>query len=224
MRPVVFLSGGLLVWSAVANLGLGETLYVPRNLLATVGLLWVAHRIGLRRGDLGLERRAAGRGLRWGGASAAVVAVGLAIGIALEDVIGPVATLLADERAALGVGALTWAVLVRIPLGTALFEEVAFRGVLSGTSRRWLGTTIGTGWSAAVFGLWHIPPTIVALRINGVDPTSVEGIGSIAGAVAVTAVAGVIFDLLRLRSGSLVAPVLAHWATNALGLLAAATR
>lgn len=222
MRAVVVLSGGLLAWSTVANLGLGETLYVPRNLAATAGLVWLAHRIGLRRAELGLERHTVARGLRWGGASAAVVAVALGAGVALADVIGPVAALLADERAALGAGALTWAVLVRIPLGTALFEEVAFRGVLSGACRRRFGPTAGTAWSAVVFGLWHVPPTIVALRINGVDPVSLEGLGSIAGAVAVTTVAGVIFDLLRLRSGSLVAPVLAHWATNGLGLLAAA--
>jgi membrane protease YdiL (CAAX protease family) len=37
-----------------------------------------------------------------------------------------------------------------------------------------------------------------------------------------SAAAGVVFTLLRLRSGSLIAPMLLHLATNSLGLLAAA--
>jgi uncharacterized protein len=37
-----------------------------------------------------------------------------------------------------------------------------------------------------------------------------------------TAAAGVLFAWLRLRSGSLLAPVLLHLATNSVGLLAAA--
>jgi hypothetical protein len=40
---------------------------------------------------------------------------------------------------------------------------------------------------------------------------------------AVTTAAGLVITWLRGRSGSLLAPVLAHWATNALGLLTAAT-
>jgi membrane protease YdiL (CAAX protease family) len=41
------------------------------------------------------------------------------------------------------------------------------------------------------------------------------------GAVLVTSVAGLAFCWLRLRSGSLVAPVLAHAATNGLALTVA---
>jgi membrane protease YdiL (CAAX protease family) len=41
------------------------------------------------------------------------------------------------------------------------------------------------------------------------------------GSVAVTFAAGLIFCWLRLRSRSLVAPVLAHWATNGLALAVA---
>jgi membrane protease YdiL (CAAX protease family) len=41
------------------------------------------------------------------------------------------------------------------------------------------------------------------------------------GAVLVTACAGLVFCWLRLRSGSLVAPILAHAATNGLALTVA---
>jgi uncharacterized protein len=223
MRTVLVLSGSLVAWSALANLGLGDLLYVPRNLLLTAGLLVLARRWRLRADELGLGRRHLGPGLRWGAGSVGVVALVVGAGVALADVLGPVATLLADDRAALGGAALAVAVLVRIPLGTAVFEEVAFRGVLRAVARRRLTALPATLWTSGVFGLWHVAPTIVALRINDVDPTSAAGVGAIVGAVATTTVAGIVFDQLRARSGSLVAPILAHWATNALGLLAAAS-
>jgi membrane protease YdiL (CAAX protease family) len=47
----------------------------------------------------------------------------------------------------------------------------------------------------------------------------------VAGAAVATAVGGLFFCLLRIRSGSTVAPIVAHTATNSLGILAsAATR
>jgi uncharacterized protein len=222
MRTVVGLAAGLSAWSVVANLGLGDAGYVPRNLAATAALLWFARHQRLTADELGLARRYLPRGLLWGGAAAVVVAATLGAGVLLADRIGPVSQLLADERADLDRAALTLAVLVRIPLGTALFEEVAFRGVLRAASRRVLSPLAATAWTSGTFGLWHVAPTIVSLRINGVDPSSAAGLGAIAGAVLVTTVAGVVFDQLRARSGSLAAPVLAHWATNGLGLLAAA--
>ncbi|WP_083442231.1 CPBP family intramembrane glutamic endopeptidase [Nitriliruptor alkaliphilus] len=222
MRLVLALSGGLVAWSFLANYGAGDTLYVTRNLVATAGLVLLARRVGLDRAALGLSRRHLGRGARWGGSSAAVIAVAVASGIALADVLDPVGRLLADDRAALGAGGLAFALLVRIPLGTAVCEEVAFRGVLTAACRRVLPGPVAVGWSSLVFGLWHIAPTAIALRINDVDPTSPEGVATVAGAVAVTTVAGVLFDLLRSRSRSLLAPVLAHWAVNAFSLAAAA--
>jgi len=45
---------------------------------------------------------------------------------------------------------------------------------------------------------------------------------SVLGTVLFTGLAGVLFCELRRRSGSLLAPAGLHWATNALGVLAAA--
>jgi uncharacterized protein len=74
--------------------------------------------------------------------------------------------------------------------------------------------------SSVVFGLWHIGPTTVALQMNEV-PMGAGGIGAVAGAVALTTVAGVLFCLLRILTGGILAPVLVHIATNSLGTLAA---
>lgn len=60
------------------------------------------------------------------------------------------------------------------------------------------------------------------MQANDVAVASGRGVGAVAGAVLVTTVAGAALGVLRLGSGSLLAPVLAHWATNSGGLLAAA--
>ena len=41
----------------------------------------------------------------------------------------------------------------------------------------------------------------------------------VAGTVLFTAAAGVVFCELRVRSGSLLAPMLAHWSVNGLGVI-----
>ncbi len=226
-QQLAALSIALLLWSGVANLVIGDTLYTVRNLalngLLLAGWLWRIDRGGGLEA-LGLARSSLAAGTRWGIGAAVVVAIALVGAVLLADRVDAVATLLADERAAATDGSLLSATLVRIPIGTAIFEEVAFRGVLLALALRILPPLRAVGATSVVFGLWHIAPTIVTLRINEVEVASLAGTGALAGAVLVTAVAGAGFCWLRLRSGSLVAPILAHWATNSFGLLAAATQ
>jgi uncharacterized protein len=222
MRWLAFaLSIALLAWSFFANLGLGETLYVRRNLTLTVVLLLLARAVGLSATEVGFGRPQLARGLRWGAGAALLVATVLGIGLLLQDHVEAVALLLSDQRAVTPPGGVLYQATLRIPLGTAVFEEVAFRGVLLAILVRTMRTASAMAVSSVVFGFWHVAPTMVALQINGVVVTSPAGIGAIAGAVLVTTVAGMMFCWLRERAGSLVAPILAHWATNSLGLLAA---
>jgi uncharacterized protein len=223
MRLVTTLAAGLLAWSLLANLLLGEQLYVVRNLVLTVVLLAVARRCGVTWSGLGLHPDRWRGGMWWGMGAVAVVAVVVALGLLVSERVSAVGVLLSDERAALPAPELLYQALVRIPLGTAVFEEVAFRGVLLGALLRVTGRWSAVAWSSVVFGLWHVAPTIVTLEMNQVAPGSAEGLLAVLGAVVVTTVAGVLFSALRLRSASLLAPVLAHWATNSLGLLAAAS-
>ena len=216
------LAVGLLAWSVVGNLLVGETLYVTRNLLLGLLVLALARRAGASWGVLGLDGDAVRSGARWGGLAVLVVVVAVAVGTLLADHLPGVGTLLADERADLSGTLLAWHALWRIPVGTALFEEVVFRGALLGLLLQVTSPTRAVVVSSVVFGLWHVAPTIVTLRINDTAVLSASGLGAIVGAVAVTTVAGVLFCLLRLGSGSLLAPVLAHWATNGVGLVAAA--
>jgi membrane protease YdiL (CAAX protease family) len=106
--------------------------------------------------------------------------------------------------------------LVIIPLGTALFEETIFRGVLLGVLMRATARRAAVITSAVLFGLWHVPAALSDAQGESAAAT----VGILAGTIAVTTVAGVLFAWLRLRSGSLAAPVLAHIATNSVTYLA----
>jgi uncharacterized protein len=222
MILAVLLTFGVVVWSPVANLVIGDRWYVTRNLALTAALVGGAVLLGASLAELGLGAEDLGDGVRWGRLVVMAVAVAVALAAALADRVKPLRALLTDERADLPFPALVQAVLVRIPLGTALFEEVLFRGILLLAFAQVASVPVAVAWSSVLFGLWHIAPTMVSLRQNGIDPASRAGRSAILGSVAVTTVAGVGFSWLVLVSGSLLAPILAHWATNALGLLAAA--
>jgi membrane protease YdiL (CAAX protease family) len=112
---------------------------------------------------------------------------------------------MADRPLPEGVG--RWLAL-EIPLGTVWSEETAFRGALSTVATEAFGPTGGRLLQSAAFGLSHIPDA----RATG-EP--------VAGTVAVTTLAGWLFGWLADRSGSLVAPMLAHLAINESGALAA---
>lgn len=193
--------------------------YVPANGLATGLLLVAARAAGLSWEELGLSRSRLRAGARWGGLCSAVVAVGCGSALAVPAV----RPLLADARLAGTDGAeIAHQVLVRIPLGTVVWEEVAFRGVLLAALTRMVPPRAAIGVSAAVFGFWHVRPTLGAVAANDLAGGPVTRFLIVVLGCAVTAAAGWLFAWLRVRTGSLLAPVLLHLATNTLGTLTAA--
>jgi membrane protease YdiL (CAAX protease family) len=193
--------------------------YVVANGAATAVLLAAARLDRLAWADVGLARHRLPHGLRWGGPFVGAVAGGYAVALAVPA-LRPV---LADARiVGLDGGQLAYQVLVRIPLGTVLWEEVAFRGVLLAALARVVSPRAATAAAATVFGIWHVRPTLEALAANDLARGPVERALAVLLACLGTGAAGVLFAWLRLRSGSLMAPVLLHLATNALGTLAGA--
>jgi membrane protease YdiL (CAAX protease family) len=181
-------------------------------------LVALARASGAGAADLGLSRAAIRPGLRLGLPLAGVVAAGIGLGLVLPAT----RPLLEDGRLEDVSGAgLAYHALVRVPLGTVVLEEVAFRGALLGlfarrSTRAWAVTA-----SSVLFGAWHVLPTLDALEANQLASGGAARAVAVAGAVALTGLAGALFCALRLRSGSLVAPALVHTATNSLGVLAA---
>ncbi|MEW5811211.1 MAG: CPBP family intramembrane glutamic endopeptidase [Actinomycetota bacterium] len=184
----------LLGWSVLAP-------RVPQRWHPAPHLLVGAAVVASTRAPLGLAPPALVQGLRWGSPVAATV-VAVVAG----------STMLAPVRAAMAARALPasparW-LLLGIPFGTVWSEEAAYRAALAASASRAFGGTGGRWFTAAVFGLSHIPDARAAHD-------------SVPGTVLVTGAAGWVFSWLRDRSGSLAAPMLAHLAVNEAGAVAA---
>lgn len=189
--------------------------------LAAGLLLLVGRSAGLSWAELGLGRESLVRGLVWGGLAALAVAIAYAVGVAVPATRG----LFRDTRYRIGPGSAVALAFVTIPLSTVVFEEIAFRGVLWGLVAAEHGPAWATGVSAALFGVWHVLPALDLLRTNqalATDAPARRRVWTVLGTVAFTTLAGLVFGELRHRTGSLLAPTLLHWATNGLGVLAAA--
>ena len=210
----------LVVFSLARGLGLAGRPSVSVAVVTTV-LALVAWWSGASRADLGLERAAVPAGIRYGAASFG--AVGLVV--LLAAVVPLTQPALHDSRGDITGGRLLYELTVTVALLTAVPEEFAFRGVLLGSSTVLWGPRRATVATAILFGLWHIQPTLQTMSdsraLGGASTQPAGRVALVAGAVVVTFLAGLVFAWLRLRSRSLVAPVLAHVATNGLALVAA---
>ncbi|MFJ8635695.1 lysostaphin resistance A-like protein [Streptomyces sp. NPDC093568] len=191
-------------------------MYVIICVTATAVLLMIARWDGLTPADLGLDAAGVRRGLRWAPVLVAIVLLVLLVLLAVPA--GREA--FRDGRAAnLSLVGMLWGALVRVPFGTVLLEETAFRGVLWAMIRRRHGTAWATGVSSLLFGVWHLMPSRGINRSNaaigsvfGDGPAGVAP--TVAAAIVVTALAGVVLCELRRRSGSLLTPMTLHWAVN----------
>ena len=215
-------AAALLAWNAAINRVVPSPAYVPANLAAAGLSLAAARTRRVPAADLGLGRGRAGRGLRVGLAAGAPLAAGVALGAALPAT----RRWFLDERATTGgAGHALYHTLVRIPLGTAVAEETLFRGALLGILLQRHSRARASAVSAALFGLWHVLPTLDTLALNplgsavGGDP--VRTTGAVMASVAATAAAGLGFSWLRFRGDSVLAPVVAHAALNCSAFAAA---
>ena len=222
-RQALCLAVGLLVAVNLLNNRLAPGAYLATCAATAVLLLALARQAGCSWDELGLGRAQVGRGLRW----ALVAVVVVAAGYLAAALLPATRELLVDRRVgALPPGAVLFQAFVRVPFGTVLLEETAFRGVIYGLLLR-----DGRGWvratavSSVLFGLWHVLPALGLPTVNPIlsgatagDPF--RGGLVVLGAVALTGLAGVLLCELRRRSGSLLAPAGLHVAANSLGYLA----
>ena len=207
----------------VANVGMNRWVtgwaYVPWAMAWSVVLVAVARRDGRTWADLGLDRADVRRGLAWGGVLAAIVLVTYLAAMALPAT----RDLFRDDRVqGWSLPRTAYAAFVRVPLGTVLIEEIAFRAVLPAVLMARGSRRTAVAASALLFGLWHLLP---AIGIGHVNETVSDTVGtlpawiSVVGAVITTTGVGVWFWWLRVRTGSVLTPMVLHWSTNGLGYL-----
>ena len=168
----------------------------------------------------GLRTRDVPRGLGYGLAASAVIAAAMSAGVRA----GPSRRFYRTDGIVKATAPkAAYEVLVRIPLGTAFSEEIVFRGALLGMLMRHQSRTRATVLTSLLFGVWHVVPTLHRLETSpATDGRSVLFRALwVLGTVVTTSIAGGVLAWLRLRSGSIVAPWLAHFAANGTGFAAA---
>ena len=186
-----------------------------------VAVLGIARTAGVSWAELGLGRRELSSGARIGAVAGACAAAAVLAAAAVPATRG----FLLDDRAAeaTGPGGLA-AGLARITFAAVPPEELTYRSALLGL---WLGNgsrARAVAWSSALFGLSHILPTRSTMGQTALgqhlERRPLRQAAFVAGNVAVTGAAGAVFGWLRLRSGSVLAPLLAHAALNDSALVA----
>ena len=212
----------LVVVNVWVHLGPRHT-HVVTGPVAALVLVAVGRAAGLSWDQLGLSVHDVLRGAVFGAVAAGAVAVVYLAALAVPFT----RRAFLDTRYQISMRAAVLTSLVTIPLATVVFEEVAFRSVLWGLLEEERGAGVATAVTSVLFGLWHILPALDAARTS----TAIQREGprekrrlvlTVLGTVAFTALAGVVFAELRRRSGSVVAPIGLHWATNGLAVVAAA--
>lgn len=153
--------------------------------------------------------------------------VGFAIGVAaavpffIALLVPGGSRLIADRRfGSESVAKTVYRMLIRVPLGTALLEELAFRGALFALLAP-KGVWVATLISSIAFGFWHIGPTIQTVLANRPHATRAAVTKVVVGAVIFATIAGLVLASLRVLTGSLAAPFALHATFNALTTLAA---
>jgi membrane protease YdiL (CAAX protease family) len=193
--------------------------YVPVNLAAAGLAVALAHKVGANWDDLGLARRDVGRGVRLGLLTILPIAAVVATGVALTVSRG----FFVDTRFSdFGTLRMLYELALRIPLGTALSEELIFRGALLGLCLRRHDFFKAALLSSLAFGLWHVITAMGAVQSDAAGEILASPAAQAAGVAATvvaTGAAGMVFCWLRRRSGSVVAPAITHAALNGLAVV-----
>ena len=214
----------ILTVSLLAAYNVARTLWIPESwqLLTNVGVALLIGAIAwwssVDTTELGLHRDHHSLGAIWGG-GALLLVLGVVVGFALvSEVRGSSQGALDDPRLQVPFLDMVYEVAFNTPLGTVVLEEFAFRGLLLALFLRHTSMWRSVLWSSLLFGAWHILPTLTTAASNGameqLASTPAGLVLVVIGNVLSTAIAGAVFAYLRLRSGSLLAPALAHLATN----------
>jgi membrane protease YdiL (CAAX protease family) len=214
--PDLAVAGVVLGWGALAHRFVPERVRPLAGALAAAGLAGVVRATGVDARTIGCDPEDVPRGLRWGaavaGATTAVIAALRALdrrGTRFQD--SRVAGASAPEAA--------FHLLVRIPLATALVEELTYRGVILGLGLRGGDARRALAVSSLAFGLWHVGAALHPARTAAAGEIVGDHGGTVAAAVVgdviATTIGGAGFGWLRLKSGSIAAPALVHAALNA---------
>src|SRR5579862_3252349 len=162
---VVGLVAAIAVTDVVANVLLPEDAKVPVKLaIAFAFVAWARWGGGFSWPELGLGRAEVAPGLRAGGLAFLAIAGVIAVLVAV-----PGSRSYFDNSSVAADSAAQHVLqpVLFIPLGTVVFEELLFRGVLLAALLRVTTPPGAIAADAVLFGLWHVPPALNAASGKG---------------------------------------------------------
>lgn len=114
---------------------------------------------------------------------------------------------------------LLWRIIICIPLGTALFEEVLFRGIFYGYLIRNVSTKKTVLVTSLFFALWHITAAFETVSYNFQIGAVLFGIGLWLIFLISSFIAGLLFGWIRYKGRNIAGCILAHALINSISLV-----
>lgn len=215
----------LIVWGNLLHPLIGSSAVLPGGSwqFALAGALLIgvsgvaAWTMGLTRESLGLRLAGAARGVIVGVLAAGLIAVAGATVLRLAPSLigGPVGYLPLERVSG---DELARHIALFLPLGTALPEEIAFRGTLLGGFVGRYSVRTAVTVSGLVFASWHL--TVVWFTLGDTIIPVVLVIPAALGALVAVFAGGIVLAGLRIATGTLASSIAAHWTFNAMLLVA----
>jgi len=228
-KPVRALSPGFLLalflftYNNVVNFlppSLHAPLYVWMN-LGVLFLVWILSRryLNLTLSDIGCTKQNIGKSILYGLGLSALVILPFVILLWLLPTLG--FELKSPRLETIARDIFWWRIFVRIPIGTAFFEEMLFRGIFYGYLMKKISRARTILITSLFFGFWHIMPAfrVVSQDLQISAPVTFVALwlllllGSIVG--------GILFAWIRYRTKNIAGCVLAHALINVLALVGA---
>jgi membrane protease YdiL (CAAX protease family) len=183
-------------------------------LLLALLLYWLYRNSGLNREDIGASRISR-KAIKWSVAAFVLIfsILGLAF-LAMPDIF-------MDERYNQSLLRTIVAICFWLPITTVVLEEFAFRGILLGYLLKVGSRAQALYISSALFGLWHVGSSLYVHADTFLLIKNPSRLLITFAVVLVTGIAGWAFSILRIKTNSLLVPIVAHWSLNAIGMILA---
>jgi membrane protease YdiL (CAAX protease family) len=220
--PAVHCGFFLVFYNNIVNLippAMHTRLYVGLNVIVLLVVCSCAYKFwGFRMADAGIRRGGLWTSLGYGICLVAIIIIPLFIGLWMLPRIGvSLPAIRLDEMAQEG---LVSRLLIRIPLGTAIFEEMLFRGIFLGLLLKELRPQGALLSSSLMFGVWHIVPALKVMFRNFGVSSVLPGTGMFILGILGAVIAGYFFGWVRIRTNNIIGPVIAHLLINDIALVA----
>jgi membrane protease YdiL (CAAX protease family) len=223
VKPGFLLAFFLFAYNNVINF-LPATLhgyvYVWMNLVV-LGLVWLWSRkyLNLTASDIGWSKQNLGKSILYGFGVSAVVVLPFVILLCLLPALGfEVKT---PRLEAVAQDIFWWRIFVRIPIGTAFFEEMLFRGIFYVYLMKKMSLRKTIVITSLFFAFWHIIPAyeVVSqhLQVGSIGMFVVLWFVLMLGSF----VGGVLFAWIRYRTKNITGCIIAHALINVLSLVSA---